>query len=1352
MPADRGMQAICYQRSIFMFLCASLILFSPFRSFSQAIPALQYGAFETAPPALDKASVQASVRITPSPIQRDAAAGHALYYVMTVSNLGATTETYEMFVRGNAWPVTLLSADSSHKVTATAPIPAGGQFTLVLQLEVPGDAGRGVRDSMFVHVISAANAALRDSALIATTSLGPAAELPFVETFPANTLSVVRWLDNFGPATVTTEALNEPSAPSALKLDGANNGGDVLQSQPVNLGRRNDVVLQFAYQRGGNGNTPEPSDDFFIEYYNVDGEWLPLLRLPGGGPSMSGFAFESRILPLDAYHSSFRLRLGNFATPGPFDDWYVDDIRLLDIEPGRIPFAEDFSDPMLDPNQWPQNAGGEINSRASNIPSLPYALNLPGGGEVQSAPFDLSAENAVALTYSFEQTGPGEEPDAGDDLVFEFRDVQNNWVELARQLGSEGGLPFFTRKEVVLPPAAYHRNFRLRIRNIGAEDRDDWFVDDIALEVFAPSDVEVAPTAITLKLFEGDSASRSFSLQNLGVGDLFYRIRLVPAEFQNTRGSTLATASGIAYPKSYYGVHFAKGQEDWRQGMPQQQSRGGADNFGYTWRDSNDPQGPVFAWEDISATGTRVPDLGDDDNVGPFNIGFAFPFYDSVFTRFRVCSNGFISFTSRAGAFSNNPIPSPGISDLIAAFWDDLDARGGAVYYFADAQKLILQWQNVARPGGNAPFTFQIKLTPDGNILFQYLQVGAPSNFGTIGMQNHDGSDGIEIAFNTNYVQNNLAVKIQRPASWMSYAPKAGVVKSGGNAEVAVHLNATGLRPDTTYVAELRVESNDLDEPSVPVQVLLEVLTVSDSTSHYPPVETTAVKYAMRIDHATINHEALSSGDEIGVFTPAGRLAGSVVWNRQAPARLMAYGDDPDTPQIDGFVAGESMYFRVWDSGRKDRDYPATASFIRGDGRFGTADSAHISTLSAQTNFTRKQQLAANWSWIGFNVQPADPRMETVFENTQHLQIVKNDSGQAYIPGLINTIGGVDALEGYSIYLAAPDSVSTSGEEIPPFTPIPLLSGWNFVSYLPATNIPAELALKTIFDHLVIAKNDAGQYFIPSVGDLNTIGNLKPGAGYKLYLNAADTLVYPLGASVSVLGKHRPEAFAAAPKHFTGVERASDSYIVVVQGASVNNVRLESGDEIGIFTTTGNLVGAGVWPEQGALGLATWRAQGKISGAAPASAGYEPGAPMRFKIWRHEEAIAYEAEAEFSRGDGTFEGGAFALVELNAGEVPRNYALEQSYPNPFAAREGAPAAGVQATIGYALPEATHLTIRIYNLLGQLVQTLRDERQEPGIHAVKWNGFDQHGRRVAPGVYFYRMNAGKFQAVRKLVVM
>ena len=56
----------------------------------------------------------------------------------------------------------------------------------------------------------------------------------------------------------------------------------------------------------------------------------------------------------------------------------------------------------------------------------------------------------------------------------------------------------------------------------------------------------------------------------------------------------------------------------------------------------------MFNWIDISATGTAALTTGDDSNLGPFPIGFPFEFYGNTFTTFRVCSNGFISFSSTA--------------------------------------------------------------------------------------------------------------------------------------------------------------------------------------------------------------------------------------------------------------------------------------------------------------------------------------------------------------------------------------------------------------------------------------------------------------------------------------------------------------------------------------------------------------------------------------------------------------------------------------------------------------------------------------------------------------------------------
>ena len=72
----------------------------------------------------------------------------------------------------------------------------------------------------------------------------------------------------------------------------------------------------------------------------------------------------------------------------------------------------------------------------------------------------------------------------------------------------------------------------------------------------------------------------------------------------------------------------------------------------------------------------------------------------------------------------------------------------------------------------------------------------------------------------------------------------------------------------------------------------------------------------------------------------------------------------------------------------------------------------------------------------------------------------------------------------------------------------------------------------------------------------------------------------------------------------------------------------------------------------------------------------------------------------------------------------------------------------------------HVTLKIYNLLGQEVRTLVDEVQEPGYYAVTWDGKESDGRQAASGIYFYRLtcggtsrnNRGSFSATKRMVLM
>ncbi|MDD2332032.1 MAG: choice-of-anchor J domain-containing protein, partial [Candidatus Cloacimonetes bacterium] len=87
--------------------------------------------------------------------------------------------------------------------------------------------------------------------------------------------------------------------------------------------------------------------------------------------------------------------------------------------------------------------------------------------------------------------------------------------------------------------------------------------------------------------------------------------------------------------------------------------------------------------------------------------------------------------------------------------------------------------------------------------------------------------------------------------------------------------------------------------------------------------------------------------------------------------------------------------------------------------------------------------------------------------------------------------------------------------------------------------------------------------------------------------------------------------------------------------------------------------------------------------------------------------------------------------------------LFNNYPNPF---------NPETTIRFSVKEASPVTIEIYNVKGQRVRTLVNETKASGNYDVTWNGKDNHGRNVSSGIYYYKMNAGKFSSTKKMILM
>jgi hypothetical protein len=91
--------------------------------------------------------------------------------------------------------------------------------------------------------------------------------------------------------------------------------------------------------------------------------------------------------------------------------------------------------------------------------------------------------------------------------------------------------------------------------------------------------------------------------------------------------------------------------------------------------------------------------------------------------------------------------------------------------------------------------------------------------------------------------------------------------------------------------------------------------------------------------------------------------------------------------------------------------------------------------------------------------------------------------------------------------------------------------------------------------------------------------------------------------------------------------------------------------------------------------------------------------------------------------------------------VPTSWSLSQNYPNPF---------NPSTNIRFNLPTSGHVTLEIFNILGQKVKTLVDENLSAGYQQIIWDGTDQSGNKVASGIYFYRLLTKDFSQTKKMV--
>lgn len=227
------------------------------------------------------------------------------------------------------------------------------------------------------------------------------------------------------------------------------------------------------------------------------------------------------------------------------------------------------------------------------------------------------------------------------------------------------------------------------------------------------------------------------------------------------------------------------------------------------------------------------------------------------------------------------------------------------------------------------------------------------------------------------------------------------------------------------------------------------------------------------------------------------------------------------------------------------------------------------------------------------------------------------------------------------------------------------------------------------------------------------------------------------------------------PTYFNYTTNTGNNATITLQRTAditVNGEPLQPGDEIGVFTPDSLCVGAVVWKDS-STAITVWGNNEQTSIVD----GIKHAEQMHFRIWKKDIRTEYlQTDVTFSdespaTGSDTYQENGIYIIESLVADIvvnisqndmrdviPESFSLEQNYPNPF---------NPSTTIGYAVPEANHVRITVFNLVGQKVEEIVN-----GFHAAGRYEVIFEADSFSSGVYLYRMETGNFAQTKKFILL
>jgi hypothetical protein len=415
-----------------------------------------------------------------------------------------------------------------------------------------------------------------------------------------------------------------------------------------------------------------------------------------------------------------------------------------------------------------------------------------------------------------------------------------------------------------------------------------------------------------------------------------------------------------------------------------------------------------------------------------------------------------------------------------------------------------------------------------------------------------------------------------------------------------------------------------------------------------------------------------------------------------------------------------------------------------GDAYIDECGDCIIGESDCVTEVTNQLDLETGWNWISFNVYQEDMSIGNVFNQTNNpdnLNFIKSqlDGTSTWYEGF-GWFGSLEEIKNetmYQLLMNAPTGLEFSGTPVVASeTPISLQTGWNWIGYLPQgeTDIASAFANISNPDNLNFIKSqlDGTSTWYEGFGWFGSLETLSPTSGYQLKMNDSDILFYP--DVDPVVASFDDNNQALERNNLTDWDLNARDY--EFNGSitlSVDNIEGSNNDLLAAFV------------------------DGEVRGVAerlyfPFGDNYIyimqvysnelQGEELTFKLYDsvsseiHEYTETVVFENDMIIGDG------FATLNLkntiNDLFVPMESSLSNAYPNPF---------NPSTTFDYSISIESDVSIKIYDISGQVVEVLVDDYKYAGEYSITWNA-----QNYSSGVYFIGMEANGNYFTQKLMLV